>query len=109
MGLNIQPVADHCDQENRFLIQIERFSESVLLSSFLPDPVNASFIVLARRRPPAPQSFDTRLPSTASRVLYCRNSLARGDSIRRHAVEQMISQDQRVKQNSSKMGDEHDE
>src|ERR1700686_3411039 len=69
----------------------------------------ASFIVLARPRPPAPQSFDTRLPSTASRVPYCRNSLARGDSIRRHAAEQPIPQDQRVKQNSSKMGDEREE
>jgi len=59
--------------------------------------------------PPAPQSFDTRLPSTASRVPYCRNSLARGDSIRRHAAEQPIPQDQRVKQNSSKMGDEREE
>jgi hypothetical protein len=37
------------------------------------------------------------------------NLLARGGSIRRHAVEQMIPQDQRVQQNSSKMGDEHDE
>lgn len=40
MGLNIQPVADHCVQENRFLIYIECFSESVLLSSFLPKTVN---------------------------------------------------------------------
>ena len=38
-----------------------------------------------------------------------RNSLARGDSIRRHAAEQPIPQDQRVKQNCSKMGDEREE
>jgi hypothetical protein len=47
--------------------------------------------------------------STASRMPYCRNSLARGGSIRRHAVEQPIPQDQRVKQNRSKMGDEREE
>ena len=38
-----------------------------------------------------------------------RNSLARGDSIGRHAAEQPIPEDQRVKQNSSKMGDEREE
>jgi hypothetical protein len=35
--------------------------------------------------------------------------LAREDSIRRHAAEQPIPQDQRVKQNRSEMGDEGEE
>ncbi len=61
-------------------VLVERLSEAARLSFIdLARFCCASFIVLARPRPPAPQSFDTRLPSTASRVPYCRKlASARG-------------------------------
>src|SRR6266436_9505341 len=86
-------------------------SESEAIGASREERPQASYaIVLARPRPLRRKALIRDChTSTASRVPYCRNSLARGDSIRRHAAEQPIPQDQRVKQNSSKMGDEREE
>ncbi len=47
--------------------------------------------------------------ASIAEVTYCRDSLMPEGSVRRHAAEQPIPQDQGVKQNGSKMGGEREE
>ena len=84
--------------------------DSSSLNSLVRAPVSISHEALRVRTVPEFARCVILIVSAALPVrAYRRNLLARGDSVRRHADEQMIPQDHRVKQNSSKVSDEREE